>query len=147
MRVITRGYGVDGQEGIKNPIGLSGFRLEEETHIITGSVSSIHNLIKWVHKARVEIEDLVLEPLASSEAVLADGETDLGVVLVDIGGGTTDVAVFTDGAIWHSVVLPIGGNLITSDIAIALRLPFGVADPLKVSYVLCDPSQIAEYTI
>src|SRR5258708_24309582 len=124
MRVITRGYGVDGQEGIKKPIGMSGFRLEVETHIITGGVSSIHNLIKCVHKARVEIEDLVLEPLASSEAVLAEGETDLGVVLVDIGGGTTDVAVFTDGAIWHSVVLPIWWNLITSDNAIVLRLPF-----------------------
>src|SRR5258708_15928546 len=124
IHVIPRGYVVDGQEGSKNPIGMSGFRLEVETHIITGAVSSIHNLIKCVHKACVEIEDLVLEPLASSEAVLAEGETDLGVVLVDIGGGTTDVAVFTDGAICHSVVLPIGGTLITSDIAIGLRLPF-----------------------
>ncbi len=144
IHVIPRGYVVDGQEGIKNPIGMSGFRLEVETHIITGAVSSIHNLIKCVHKARVEIEDLVLEPLASSEAVLAEGETDLGVVLVDIGGGTTDVAVFTDGAIWHSVVLPIGGNLITSDIAIGLRLPFGVAEELKVTYGHCDPSKIAD---
>ncbi len=142
--VIPRGYVVDGQEGIKNPIGMSGFRLEVETHIITGSVSSIHNLIKCVHKAQVEIEDLVLEPLASSEAVLADGETDLGVALVDIGGGTTDVAVFSDGAIWHTVVLPIGGNLITSDIAIGLRLPFAVAEELKITYGHCDPKTIAE---
>src|SRR5690242_2755033 len=131
IHVIPRGYVVDGQEGIKNPIGMSGFRLEVETHIITGAVSSIHNLIKCVHKARVEIEDLVLEPLASSEAVLAEGETDLGVALVDIGGGTTDVAVFSDGAIWQTAVLPIGGNLITSDIAIGLRLPPGVAEELK----------------
>lgn len=94
IHVIPRGYVVDGQEGIKNPIGMSGFRLEVETHIITGAVSSIHNLIKCVHKARVEIEDLVLEPLASSEAVLEDGETDLGIALVDIGGGTTDIAIF-----------------------------------------------------
>ncbi|MEO8953216.1 MAG: cell division protein FtsA, partial [Ktedonobacteraceae bacterium] len=142
--VIPRGYVVDGQEGIKNPIGMSGFRLEVETHIITGAVSSIHNLIKCVHKARVEIEDLVLEPLASSEAVLVDGETDLGVALVDIGGGTTDIAVFSDGAIWQTVVLPIGGNLITSDIAIGLRLPFGVAEELKVTYGHCDPSTIAD---
>nr|HET6901972.1 cell division protein FtsA [Ktedonobacteraceae bacterium] len=144
IHVIPRGYVVDGQEGIKNPIGMSGFRLEVETHIITGAVSSIHNLIKCVHKARVEIEDLVLEPLASSEAVLVDGETDLGVALVDIGGGTTDIAVFSDGAIWQTVVLPIGGNLITSDIAIGLRLPFGVAEELKVTYGHCDPSTIAD---
>ncbi|MBV9228711.1 MAG: cell division protein FtsA [Chloroflexi bacterium] len=144
IHVIPRGYVVDGQEGIKNPIGMSGFRLEVETHIITGAVSSIHNLIKCVHKAHVEIEDLVLEPLASSEAVLADGETDLGVVLVDIGGGTTDIAVFSDGAIWQTVVLPIGGNLITSDIAIGLRLPTGVAEELKITYGHCDPSTIDE---
>jgi cell division protein FtsA len=144
IHVIPRGYVVDGQEGIKNPIGMSGFRLEVETHIITGSVSSIHNLIKCVHKAQVEIEDLVLEPLASSEAVLGDGETDLGVVLVDVGGGTTDIAVFADGAIWHSVVLPVGGNLITSDIAIGLRLPFAVAEELKVTYGHCNPATISE---
>lgn len=144
IHVIPRGYVVDGQEGIKNPIGMSGFRLEVETHIITGAVSSIHNLIKCVQQARVEIDDLVLEPLASSEAVLADGETDLGVALVDIGGGTSDIAVFADGAIWHSVVIPIGGNLITSDIAIGLRLPFAVAEELKVTYGHCDPSSISE---
>jgi len=144
IHVIPRGYVVDGQEGIKNPIGMSGFRLEVEAHIITGSVSSIHNLIKCVHKTRVEIEDLVLEPLASSEAVLAEGETDLGVALVDIGGGTTDIAVSTDGAIWQTVVLPIGGSLITSDIAIGLRLPFGVAEELKVTYGHCDPATISE---
>ena len=144
IHVIPRGYVVDGQEGIKNPIGMSGFRLEVETHIITGSVSSIHNLIKCVHKAHVEIEDLVLEPLASSEAVLADGETDLGVVLVDVGGGTTDIAIFSDGAIWQTAVLPIGGNLITSDIAIGLRLPPGVAEELKITYGHCDPSTIDE---
>lgn len=144
IHVIPRGYIVDGQEGIKNPIGMSGFRLEVETHIITGAMSSIRNLIRCVHKAQVEIEDLILEPLASSEAVLADGETDLGVALVDIGGGTTDVAVFSDGAIWHTVVLPIGGNLITSDIAIGLRLPLGVAEELKITYGHCDPASIAE---
>ncbi len=144
IHVIPRGYVVDGQEGIKNPIGMSGFRLEVETHIITGSVSSIRNLITCVHKAQVEIEDLVLEPLASSEAVLEDGETDLGVALIDIGGGTTDVAIFSDGAIWHTVVLPIGGNLITSDIAIGLRLPFAVAEELKITYGHCDPATIAD---
>jgi len=144
IHVIPRGYVVDGQEGIKNPIGMSGFRLEVEAHIITGSVSSLHNLIKCVDKAHVDIEDIVLEPLASGLAVLEDGETDLGVALIDIGGGTTDVAVYTDGAIWHTVVLPVGGNLITSDIAIGLRLPMGVAEELKVTYGHCDPSAIDE---
>ncbi len=144
IHVIPRGYVVDGQEGIKNPIGMSGFRLEVEAHIITGSVSSLHNLIKCVDKAHVDIEDIVLEPLASGLAVLEDGETDLGVTLIDIGGGTTDVAVYTDGAIWHTVVLPIGGNMITSDIAIGLRLPMGVAEELKVTYGHCDPSAIDE---
>ncbi len=142
IHVIPRGYVVDGQEGIKNPIGMSGFRLEVEAHIITGSVSSMHNLIKCVDKAHVEIEDIVLEPLASGLAVLEDGETDLGVALIDIGGGTTDIAVYTDGAIWHTVVLPVGGNLITSDIAIGLRLPMGVAEELKITYGHCDPSVI-----
>lgn len=142
IHVIPRGYVVDGQEGIKNPIGMSGFRLEVETHIITGAVSSIYNLVKCVNKVHVEIENLVLEPLASGEAVLEDGETDLGVALVDVGGGTTDVAIYTDGAIWHTAVLPIGGNLITSDIAIGLRLPMGVAEELKITYGHCDPAGI-----
>jgi cell division protein FtsA len=144
IHVIPRGYVVDGQEGIRNPIGMAGFRLEVETHIITGTMSSIRNLIKCVHEAQVEIEGLILAPLASGEAVLTKGETDLGVALVDIGGGTTDVAIFTEGAIWHTVVLPIGGNLITNDIAIGLRLPFGLAEALKVTYGHCDPSLIAE---
>src|SRR5215469_4112865 len=142
IHVIPRGYVVDGQEGIKNPIGMSGFRLEVETHIITGAVSSIYNLMKCVDKAHIDIEDRVLAPLASGAAVLEDGETDLGVALVDIGAGTTDIAVYVDGAIWHTVVLPVGGNLITSDIAIGLRLPVGIAEELKITYGHCDPSAI-----
>jgi cell division protein FtsA len=144
IHVIPRGYVIDGQEGIKNPIGMSGFRLEVETHIITGAVSSIYNLMKCVDKAHIDIEDRVLAPLASGAAVLEDGETDLGVALVDIGAGTTDIAVYVDGAIWHTVVLPIGGNLITSDIAIGLRLPVGTAEELKITYGHCDPSSIDE---
>ena len=144
IHVIPRGYVVDGQEGIKNPIGMSGFRLEVETHIITGAVSSIYNLMKCVDKAHIDIEDRVLSPLASGAAVLEDGETDLGVALIDIGAGTTDIAVYVDGAIWHTVVLPIGGNLITSDIAIGLRLPVGIAEELKITYGHCDPSAIDE---
>jgi cell division protein FtsA len=144
IHVIPRSYVVDGQEGVKNPIGMSGFRLEVETHIVTGSVTSLQNLIKCVQKARVEIEDLVLEPLASGEAVLAPAERELGVMLADIGGGTTDVAIFADGAIWQTVVLPIGGNLITSDIAYGLRLPFHVAEELKVTYGHCDHTAIPD---
>jgi cell division protein FtsA len=144
IHVIPRGYVIDGQEGIKNPIGMSGFRLEVETHIITGAVSSIYNLMKCVDKAHIDIEDRVLAPLASGAAVLEDGETDLGVALVDIGAGTTDIAVYVDGAIWHTVVLPIGGNLVTSDIAIGLRLPVGTAEELKITYGHCDPSSIDE---
>jgi cell division protein FtsA len=144
IHVIPRGYVIDGQEGIKNPIGMSGFRLEVETHIITGAVSSIYNLMKCVDKAHIDIEDRVLAPLASGAAVLDDGETDLGVALVDIGAGTTDIAVYVDGAIWHTVVLPVGGNLLTSDIAIGLRLPVGIAEELKITYGHCDPSAIDE---
>ena len=144
IHVIPRGYVIDGQEGIKNPIGMSGFRLEVETHIITGAVSSIYNLMKCVDKAHIDIEDRVLASLASGAAVLEDGETDLGVALVDIGAGTTDIAVYVDGAIWHTVVLPVGGNLITSDIAIGLRLPVGTAEELKITYGHSDPSSIDE---
>ncbi len=142
IHVIPRGYLVDGQEGVKNPIGMSGYRLEVECHIVTGAIASIQNLIKCVQKSQVEIDDLVLEPLASSEAVLTPTEKDLGVVLLDIGGGTTDVAIFVEGAIWHTVVLPLGGNLITNDIAYGLRIPFLAAEELKVTHGHADPSQI-----
>jgi cell division protein FtsA len=142
IHVIPRGYLVDGQEGVKNPIGMSGYRLEVECHIVTGAVASIQNLIKCVQKSQVEIDDLVLEPLASSEAVLSPTEKDLGVVLLDIGGGTTDVAIFVEGAIWHTVVLPLGGNLITNDIAYGLRIPFLAAEDLKVTHGHADLSQI-----
>ena len=142
IHVIPRGYIVDGQDGVKNPIGMSGYRLEVECHIVTGAVASIQNLIKCVQKSQVEIDDLVLEPLASSESVLTPTEKDLGVILLDIGGGTTDVAIFVEGAIWHTVVLPLGGNLITNDIAYGLRIPFSAAEELKVTHGHADPSQI-----
>jgi len=142
IHVIPRGYLVDGQEGVKNPIGMAGYRLEVECHIVTGAVTSIQNLIKCVQKSLVEIDDLVLEPLASSESVLLPSEKELGVMLLDIGGGTTDVAIFVEGAIWHTVVLPLGGNLITNDIAYGLRIPFLAAEELKVTHGHADPSQI-----
>jgi cell division protein FtsA len=139
IHVIPRSYIVDGQEGIRDPIGLSGFRLEVEAHIVTGAVTAIQNLIKCIQRAGVEIDDLVLQPLASSEAVLSDAEKEMGVILVDCGGGTTDVAVFIDGSIWHSVVLPVGGHHISNDIAIILRTPFDVAEYLKIKHGRARP--------
>lgn len=139
IHVIPRSYIVDGQEGIRDPIGLSGFRLEVEAHIVTGAVTAIQNLIKCIQRAGVEIDDLVLQPLASSDAVLTDAEKEMGAILVDCGGGTTDVAVFIDGSIWHSVVLPVGGNHISNDIAIILRTPFDVAEYLKIKHGRARP--------
>lgn len=134
IHVIPRAYVVDGQEGIRNPVGMSGYRLEVQTHIITGEVMAIQNLIKSVQKAGVEIDDLVLQPLASGEAVLTPEDTDRGVVLVDIGGGTTDIAVFIQGTIWHTCVIPVGGNHFTNDLVYVLHTPYNTAEYLKLKY-------------
>ncbi len=134
IHVIPRGYSVDGQPGIKNPVGMHGFRLDVETHIITAAVTSVQNLIKCIHGVGIEIEDLILEPLASSEAVLTDDEKQVGIILADIGGGTTDVAVFKDGSIWHTSILPVAGYQLTRDIAIGLGLPFDIAEEMKKRY-------------
>jgi len=134
LHVIPRSFVVDGQEGIKDPIGLKGIRLEVEVHIVTGATTSVQNLVQCVQRAKVEVNDLVLEPLASSEAVLTDEEKELGVVLADVGGGTTDIAIFIGGNIWYSKVLPVGGNHLTSDIAFGLRLPFATAEDVKIRY-------------
>jgi len=125
---------VDDQNGIRDPIGMSGVRLEAKVHIVTGSVMSVQNIVKSVNRVGLEIEDIVLEQLASSEAVLSADEKDLGVVLLDIGGGTTDIAVFSDGSIKHTAVLPVGGNYITSDIATGLRTPLTDAEKIKIKY-------------
>ncbi len=134
IHVIPRAYVVDGNEGIRDPIGMSGFRLEVETHIITGEVMAIQNLIKSVQKTGVEIDDLVLQPLAAGEAVLSADDKDRGVVLVDIGGGTTDIAVFAQGGIWHTSVIPVGGNHFTNDIVIVQQTPHNTAEYLKLKY-------------
>ncbi len=134
IHVIPRAYVVDGHEGIRDPIGMAGFRLEVETHIVTGEVMAIQNLIKSVQKAGVEIDDLVLQPLASGEAVLTADDKDRGVVLVDIGGGTTDIAVFVDGGIWHTSVISVGGNHFTNDIVLVLKTPHNTAEYLKLKY-------------
>ncbi len=134
LHVIPREYIVDGEDGIKDPLGMSGYRLEVVTHIVTGAIASIHNLEKCVQRAGIEIDDMVLEPMASGEAVLSAAERDLGVALVDIGGGTTDVAIYANGGIYHTSVLPVGGNHLTNDIAVGLRAASHVAEEMKIMY-------------
>lgn len=134
LHVIPRGYSVDGQAGVKNPVGMHGFRLDVETHVITAAVASVQNLAKCIRGIGIDIEDLVLEPLASSEAILSEDEKQVGVVMADIGGGTTDVAVFKDGSIWHTAIIPVAGYQFTRDVAIGLGLPFDVAEEMKKRY-------------
>ncbi|HEY4722727.1 MAG TPA: cell division protein FtsA, partial [Anaerolineae bacterium] len=115
LHVIPRGFMVDGQDGVKDPLGMIGFRLEVEAHIITGASSSVHNLLKCIETCNVGVDSLVLNPIASGEAVLTDTEKEMGVVLADIGGGTTDIAIFIDGSIWHTTILGVGGSHLTND--------------------------------
>ena len=139
LHVIPRGYAVDGQLGVKNPIGMHGFRLDVEAHIITAAVTSVQNLIKCIRSIGIDIDDLILEPLASAEAVLSEDEKQVGIVLADIGGGTTDIAIFREGSIWHTAILPVAGYQITRDIAIGLGLPFDVAEEMKKKYGSVTP--------
>lgn len=134
LHIIPRGYAVDGQPGVQNPVGMHGFRLDVETHVITAAITSIQNLIKCVRSLGIEIEDLVLEPLASSEAVLTEDERQIGVIMADVGGGTTDVAIFREGSIWHTSILPVAGYQLTRDVAIGLGLPFEIAEEMKKKY-------------
>jgi cell division protein FtsA len=134
LHVIPRSYAVDGQAGVLNPVGMHGFRLDVETHVITAAVTSIQNLIKCIRSIGIDIEDLVLEPLASAEAILTTDERQTGVILADIGGGTTDVAVFRGGSIWHTSILPVAGYQLTRDVAIGLGLPFDIAEEMKKKY-------------
>ncbi len=134
LHAIPRSYVLDGDDGVRDPLGMQAYRLEVEAHIITGATTSIQNLVKCVQATGLGINALVLEPLASGEAVLTDIEREMGVVLVDMGGGTTDIAIFIEGSIWHTVVLPVGGEQITHDIAVGLRTPFEVAEELKIKY-------------
>jgi cell division protein FtsA len=135
LHVIPRSYGIDGQQvGLKNPVGMHGYRVDVETHIITAAVNSVQNLIKCIRAVGIDIDDLVLEPLASSEAVLSEDEKQMGVILADIGGGTTDIAMFRDGSIWHTAILPVAGYQLTRDVAIGLGLSFEVAEELKKKY-------------
>ena len=142
LHIIPRDFIIDGQEGIKEPIGMSGVRLEAKVHIVTGAVSAAQNIIKCVRRCGLEADDIVLEQLASSYSVLTEDEKDLGVCLVDIGGGTTDLAVFTNGAISHTSVIPIAGDHVTNDIAVALRTPTQNAEEIKVQHA-CALAQLA----
>jgi cell division protein FtsA len=134
IHVLPQAYKVDEGEGIREPIGMSGVRLEVEVHIVTGAMASVQNVVRAVNRAGLAVHDIVLEPLASAEAVLYPDEKELGVILIDIGGGTTDVALFRDGAIWHTAILPLGGDHVTNDIAVGLRTPATDAEDLKRRY-------------
>jgi cell division protein FtsA len=134
IHIIPQEYMINGQDGIRDPIGMSGVRLEAKVHIVTGAVSSAQNIIKCANKAGLNVSEICLEPIASSEAVLTQDEKDLGVLLVDIGGGTSDIAIFKDGAVVHTGVLAIGGAHITNDIAVGLRTPQNEAELIKIKY-------------
>ncbi len=142
LHVLPQEYIIDSQEGIRDPIGMSGVRLEAKVHIITGADSAAQNIVKCVQRCGLEVEDIVLEQLASSYAVLTEDEKDLGVCMVDIGGGTTDIAVFSGGAIRHTAVIPIAGDQVTNDIAVSMRTPTQYAEDIKIKYA-CALSQLA----
>jgi len=144
IHILPQEFIIDDQDGIKEPLGMSGERLEARVHIVTGAVASAQNIIKSCNKAGVDVGDIVLEQLASSEAVLTPDEKDLGVALVDIGGGTTDIAIFVDGAIKHTSVLSLGGNHLTNDIAVGLRTPTAEAEKIKQISGCCLASMVGK---
>ncbi len=142
LHILPQEFVIDQQEGIKEPIGMSGIRLEARVHMVTGSVSAAQNIIKCIRRCDLEVDDIVLEQLASCTAVLTDDEKELGVCLIDIGGGTTDIAIFSGGAIRHTAVIPIAGDQVTNDIAVALRTPTKSAEQIKCEYA-CALTQLA----
>ncbi|MGZ5049442.1 MAG: cell division protein FtsA [Methylobacter sp.] len=142
LHILPQEFVIDLQEGIKEPIGMSGIRLEAKVHMVTGSVSASQNIVKCIRRCGLEVDDIVLEQLASCNSVLTDDEKELGVCLIDIGGGTTDIAIFADGAIKHTAVIPIAGDQVTNDIAVALRTPTLNAEDIKRKYA-CALTQLA----
>ncbi|NNF95515.1 MAG: cell division protein FtsA [Halobacteria archaeon] len=142
LHILPQEFIIDTQESIREPVGMSGVRLEAKVHMVTGAVSAAQNIIKCVRRCGLEVDDIILEQLASSHSVLTDDEKELGVCLVDIGGGTTDIAVFTEGAIRHTAVIPIAGDQVTNDIAVALRTPTQHAEEIKIKYA-CALTQLA----
>lgn len=141
LHVLPQEFVIDNQEGIREPVGMSGVRLEAKVHMVTGAVSAAQNITKCVARCGLDTEDVILEQLASSYAVLTDDEKELGVCLIDIGGGTTDIAIFTGGAIRHTAVIPIAGDQVTNDIAVALRTPTQFAEEIKIKYA-CSLRQL-----
>ncbi len=142
LHILPQEFLIDNQEGIKEPVGMSGVRLEAKVHMVTGAVSAAQNIIKCVRRCGLEVDDIILEQLASSYSVLTEDEKELGVCIVDIGGGTTDIAVFTEGSIRHTAVIPIAGDQVTNDIAVALRTPTQYAEEIKIKYA-CALTQMA----
>ncbi len=134
IHIVPQEYIIDDQDGIKEPVGMSGVRLESKVHIVTAAVTSAQNIVKSCNKADLNVAEIVLEPIASAEAVLTQDEKELGVVLIDIGGGTSDLAIFWQGALVHTAVLPVGGNHLTNDIAVGLRTPQAEAERIKIKY-------------
>jgi cell division protein FtsA len=143
LHILPQEFVIDQQEGIKEPIGMSGIRLEAKVHMVTSSVSAEQNIVKCIRKCGLDVDDIVLEQLASCSAVLTDDEKELGVCLIDIGGGTTDLAIFSEGAIKHTAVIPIAGDQVTNDIAVALRTPTKNAEDIKRKYA-CALTQLAD---
>jgi len=143
LHVLPQEYVIDEQEGVKEPLGMSGVRLEAKVHLITCAVNAYQNIEKCIKKCGLEVEDIILEQLASGDAVLTEDEKDLGVCLVDIGGGTTDIAIFSEGAIRHTAVIPIAGDQVTNDIAMALRTPTPNAEEIKIKYA-CALGSLAQ---
>lgn len=142
LHILPQEFIIDQQEGIREPIGMSGVRLEAKVHLVTGAVGAAQNIIKCVQRCGLEVDDIILEQLASSHSILTDDEKELGVCIVDIGGGTTDIAVFADDAIRHTAVIPIAGDQVTNDIAVALRTPTQNAEEIKIKYA-CALRQLA----
>jgi len=142
LHILPQEFLIDSQEGIRDPIGMSGVRLEAKVHIVAGAASAAQNIVKCVRRCGLEVDDFILEQLASSYSVLTTDEKELGVCLVDIGGGTTDIAVFIGGAIVHTAVIPIAGDQVTNDIAVALRTPTQFAEQIKIKYA-CALAQLA----
>lgn len=142
LHTLPQNYVVDGQDGIRDPVGMSGVRLEAKVHIVTGAAASIQNVVKSVNRVGLDIEDVVLEQLAASEAILSADEKDLGVALIDLGGATTGMAIFAEGSIKHTATLPVGGNFLTSDIATGLRTPFAEAEKIKLTHGCAMTSMI-----
>jgi cell division protein FtsA len=141
LHVVPRSFSLDGQEKVRSPIGMHGFRLEVEAHIITASSTSLANLEQAVESAGVFVDRFILNPLASGEAILTDAERDMGVVVIDIGGGTTDLAIFIDGTVWHTVVIPVSGSHVTNDITHVIRISAEDAESVKLKYGCAIPKK------